>query len=202
VKIIYISIIILLLVSCKLNSAELKNGDFIFHESLSTQSRALKYATGSRYTHVGIIYIRKGKPYVYEAIGPVKLTPLDSFIRRGVGGHYVVKRLKYAEDKLTPENIKKLKAQGRRLKGLPYDPGFMWSDNRIYCSELVWKIYKRSMGIEIGKLLRYRDFNLSHHVVEKLISKRFGKAGVPLDEPVISPGEMFRSDKLRTVLVK
>ena len=36
----------------------LKNGDIIFQNSLSSQSRAVEMATHSKYTHCGIIYIK------------------------------------------------------------------------------------------------------------------------------------------------
>jgi hypothetical protein len=41
---------------------------------------------------MGIIYKQAGKYFVFEAIQPVKLTPLNDWIKRGKDGHYVVKR--------------------------------------------------------------------------------------------------------------
>ena len=75
----------------------LRDGDLIFQTSLSGQSRAIQEATGSKYSHCGIIY-RDGCDYfVYEAVQPVKSTPLAQWIARGKGGHYVVKRLAGAD---------------------------------------------------------------------------------------------------------
>ena len=45
---------------------------------------------------------------------------------------------------------------GESFRGRPYDLTFEWSDERIYCSELVWKIYERALGIEIGPPQRSR----------------------------------------------
>ena len=42
-----------------------------------------------------------------------------------------------------------MKNEGEKFKGKNYDLTFEWSDDKIYCSELIWKIYKRSTGIEI-----------------------------------------------------
>ena len=42
-----------------------QNGDIIFHISKSSQSKAIQIATKSPYSHVGIVYIKDGKPYVY-----------------------------------------------------------------------------------------------------------------------------------------
>ena len=64
----------------------LRDGDLIFQTSLSGQSRAIQEATGSKYSHCGIIY-RDGCDYfVYEAVQPVKSTPLAQWIARGKGG--------------------------------------------------------------------------------------------------------------------
>ncbi|EKR92207.1 orthopoxovirus protein, PF05708 domain protein [Leptospira santarosai str. CBC379] len=38
------------------SSLNLEEGDLIFHESNSQQARAIRLATGSRYTHVGIVF--------------------------------------------------------------------------------------------------------------------------------------------------
>src|SRR5262245_15842995 len=121
---------------------EWRDGDIIFHTSRSSQSRAIQLATHSKYSHLGIIYKLNGQWMVFEAVQPVKFTPLTNWIGRGEGGHYVVKRLADTS-LLTDEAVQKMKTAGRAIKGKNYDPYFGWSDDRIYCSELVWKIYER-----------------------------------------------------------
>lgn len=77
-----------------LNQSLLSEGDIIFQESLSEQATAIKLATKSRYTHVGIIF-KYGNTYkVLEAIEPVKITDLNLFIQRGKNKHFVIKRIK------------------------------------------------------------------------------------------------------------
>ncbi len=83
--------------------------------------------------------------------------------------------------------------------GKPYDLYFEWSDQRIYCSELVWKAYREAVGIELGDRQKLRDFDLSDARVKAKMRERFG-GEVPLDEPVISPAAMFDSALLRVVL--
>jgi hypothetical protein len=84
------------------HAAALKDGDIIFHTSRSAQSIAVQRATGSRYSHMGIVLLRGGKPYVFEAVSTVRYTPLAQWTARGNGGHYVVKRLRNADTLLTP----------------------------------------------------------------------------------------------------
>lgn len=176
----------------------LRDGDIIFHESRSSQSRAIQLATKSRYSHMGILYRQDGRWFVYEAIQPVKLTPLADWTARGRNGHFVVKRLRAARV-LTPAVLARMRRVGEKYRGRHYDLYFEWSNDRIYCSELVWKIYKEGAGIEIGRLQRLRDFDLSDPAVRAKMKERYGTR-VPLGEPVISPAAMFASTNLAEVV--
>lgn len=180
---------------------QLKDGDIIFHASQSAQSLAIQRATNSKYSHMGLIVHRNGKPFVFEAISTVQSTPLNKWIKRGEASHFVVKRLKNADTVLTPQALKKLHNEAKRFTGRPYDLTFGWADDRIYCSELVWKAYDRALGIQIGKLARVRDFNLTDPAVQIKMKERYGN-NTPLDEPVISPAAMFDSALLVTVAQK
>jgi len=177
---------------------QIKNGDLIFQTSLSGQSKAIQIATKSKYSHCGIIYIENGRFYVFEAIQPVKKTPLDKWIARGEKGHYVIKRLREADKILTPETLQKMKKEGGGFMGKNYDLTFEWSDDKIYCSELIWKVYKRATGIEIGELEMLRNFDLTHESVRKKMKERYGD-NIPMDELVISPAAIFESELLITV---
>lgn len=180
-------------------SPALADGDLVFQESQSSQSEAIGIATGSRYTHMGIVYVQNGKPRVLEAAKTVRLTDFDAWVARGAGQHVVVKRLENADTVLTPETLAHMKAAGEALHGRAYDLRFEWTDDRIYCSELVYKIYERGAGIRIGELQRFGDFPLDHPVVARKLRERFG-ATIPRDEKVVSPESMFRDGKLITVL--
>ncbi|MCW5912314.1 MAG: YiiX family permuted papain-like enzyme [Cyclobacteriaceae bacterium] len=175
----------------------LQNGDIIFQASRSGQSKAIQLATQSRYSHMGILYKKDGEYYVYEAVQPVKLTPLNEWIKRGEKSHYVVKRLKNAEV-LTHDAILKMKAAGEKFSGKDYDLYFEWTDDRIYCSELVWKIYDEALNIQLGELQELGEFDLSSATVKDKLAERYGNH-IPLHEKVISPARIFNSDKLVTV---
>ena len=178
---------------------QLRDGDIIFHTSRSPQSHAIQKATHSKYSHMGIVFFREGDPYVYEAIKTVQYTPLKRWVARGDGGHYAVKRLKDADRVLTPEAVAKLRQVAIKLQGKPYDSTFEWSDDRIYCSELVWKIYERGLGLRIGRPQKLRDFDLSDPIVKAKMKERYGEA-IPMEEMVISPGEMFSFEGLSTIV--
>jgi len=176
-----------------------RNGDIIFQTSLSRQSEAIQQATDSPYSHMGIVYVENGRARVFEAVGPVKTTPLEDWITGGEEGRYVVKRLKKADEILTPEILQNMKIIGEsRFNGLPYDKHFGWSNDRLYCSELVWKIYLEGAGLKIGELQKLGDFDLSHPVVQELMKARYSDS-IPYDETVISPAAMFASDLLEEI---
>ena len=180
------------------HSFPLQEGDLVFQSFASSQTRAIQLATKSRFSHMGIILRQDDTLMVYEAVGPVKFTSVDEWIDRDPGRHFVVKRLKNAKTILTKGNLEKLASTAATFKGKPYDFVFDWSDEKIYCSELVWKIYYRALGIEVGGLRKLKDFDLSSAEVRLKIRERYPK-GVPLEETVISPEDLFQSDTLAAV---
>lgn len=174
-----------------------QNGDIIFQTSQSKQCTAVRIATRSIYSHCGIIYIEKGKVYVYEAVGPVKFTPFNEWIQHGKDAKYVVRRLKDPAN-LDPAMYTKVKAAGDKYNGKPYDIYFGWSDDKMYCSELVWKMYKQGANLEVGKLQKLKDFDLSDKNVKAILKERYGD-NIPLEEVVISPQSIYESELLETV---
>lgn len=198
---IFFPCLFILLISCSSRAQntvpKFQHGDLIFQSSRSGQSLAIQLATHSKYSHVGMIYKVEGKDYVLEAIQPVSITPLDEWIDRGDDGHFVVKRLK-DQSLLTEDAVQKMNAVGQRFKGKDYDLYFGWSDELIYCSELVWKVYNEGVGVEIGRRQQLRSFDLSHPVVKAKMAERYGQ-NVPMDEWVISPGAVFDSPLLEVV---
>ena len=179
-------------------ASQLRDGDLIFHTSQSAQSRAIQLATRSVWSHCGIVYKEAGNWQVFEAVQPVKLTPLADWVARGQGGHFVIKRLRDAATALTPAALARMKAAGQPMLGHNYDLYFGWADDRIYCSELIWKVYERGLHRKLGQLQHLRDFNLSHPAVRAKLRERYGDQ-LPLNEPVISPVSIFNSLELVTV---
>lgn len=176
----------------------IQQGDIIFQVSKSSQSRAIQLATHSKYTHMGIIYEQDEQFLVYEAVQPVQLTPLQDWIARGVNQHYVIKRINHADQVLTAPVLNRMKKVGEQFLGKPYDDYFEWSDDRIYCSELVWKIYQRGANIEIGQPEPLSAFDLTHRTVQAKMKARYGD-NIPMDEQVISPAAMFNAEQLITI---
>lgn len=179
------------------SSTELRDGDIVFQYSGSMQCAAIAQATRSPYTHCGIIFLDGGRPEVWEAVGPVQRTPYHEWVKHGFDGHVVIKRLKDPST-LTPRRLAAMRAEGQREMGRPYDPYFNMDDERIYCSELVWKIYERGAGLRLGSLERFGDMDLTGPEARRILKERFGEE-FPADQEVITPASIFSSPMLYTV---
>lgn len=162
-----------------------KDGDIIFQSSKSFQSTAIKIGTVSKYSHCGIIVMRNDKPYVLEAHKGVELTPLNKWIDRGVlCNHYKIMRLKDA---------KKLKIN--YTLGIPYDLDFRFNNGKYYCSELVWDIYKDN-NINLCNPKQLKKY---HFLNVPLVKKKIKERGFTLEQSVVAPSDLVKSNKLKTV---
>ena len=183
-----------------LRYSDLRDGDVIFQTSLSSQSPAIQIATLSRISHVGIIHRVNGKPRVFEAIGRVSSTPLKKWIKRGSRGKFTVKRLRQADLILRKNTVRDMFRYAMRQKGKRYDLKFMWSDKKMYCSELVWKIYEHGAGITLTKPGALRDYSWAMILppIKKMAQKRYG-GKFPEWEKVVTPADLYASNFLETV---
>ncbi|MDB9741289.1 YiiX/YebB-like N1pC/P60 family cysteine hydrolase [Akkermansiaceae bacterium] len=175
----------------------LKAGDIVFQEGFGVQPQAIKDATDSKWTHVGMIIPNKtGELVVVEAVQPVKITKLNDFVKRNPSSFYAM-RLKNSEEILTKETFTKAETYLNQQIGKNYDLRFQWSDDKIYCSELVWKVYKEAAGIELCKPAKFKDLHLEHPSVKKIIVERFGSINaLPLEEFIVPPSDIAKSELL------
>jgi len=193
-KYIVIIVSLLSLSSCNGESYTPKNGDIIFHTSKSRQSKMISEVTKSELTHVGIVLIKNGKPYVFEAVQPVKLTPLNQWISRGVDSKYIVMRSKKT---LTETDLFKMEEYGQSQLGKNYDVKFQWSDDKMYCSELVYKVFE-SAGITLSKKHTFKDYDLNGEKTKEAIRARYNTS-INLNETVVTPVDLRNSTKLKVV---
>ena len=135
---------------------------------------------------------------VLEAVQPVKWTPLHQWIGNGKDGHFKVKRLRNRAEFLNEEKEVELKSRGSAYLGKNYDLYFNWSDEQLYCSELVWKVYQQTTGLQLGEPVALGSFDLSHPLVKaKLLERYAGK--IPLEEKMVAPSTLFESPLLKEV---
>jgi len=180
------------------NDTSFINGDIIFQTSFGHQSDLVSLVTQSPFTHCGIIANQNGNLLVIEANSTVKITPFKEWISGGKDEKYVVMRLKKID--LYLKNLDSDKAQ-KAIKSFlnkPYDSQFLWSDEKLYCSELVWKIYKESTDLPLCPLRKLKEYDLSLPEVKAELSKRYGN-NIPLNELMVSPADLAASDELTMI---
>jgi len=170
-----------------------KDGDIIFQTTSGQTGKAIQLATHSQFNHCGVLFFENQEWVVYEAIQPVRKTSLTEFNARGKGS---VKRL--ANTSLSNTDITKLKALFKTYENKNYDEAFNWSDERIYCSELVYKLYFNALHIELCKPRKLSDFDLSHPLVREKLNEKYNQ-NIPLNEPMVSPQDIFSSNLLADV---
>jgi hypothetical protein len=172
---------------------DLQEGDILFHGNSGEQCDAIREATGSPYTHCGVVFERDGSLMVLEAVQPVRVTTVEAFQQRSLPGSFHARRLKTPAD---PAALDQAKAWGHKQLGRNYDLRFEWDSHTLYCSELVWKAYQQA-GIELCEPRRFHDYRLDSPKVQAIIARRYGSAdNLPRDEPVVAPGDLAASPLL------
>jgi hypothetical protein len=154
---------------------------------------AIEGVTKSPYSHCGIVARRDSQWVVYEALGKVRVTPLKEFLYRGRGGGFVVYRLRDDHREHVPETIRCCE----KYLGRPYDIRYRLDDEKIYCSELIWKAYRDATnGQQLGALRKFGEMNWQPY--ETLIKQVEG-GEVPIDREMITPVELARARQLEPV---
>ena len=168
---------------------DVREGDVIFQTSLSQQSPLIKKGTRSTITHCGIVVMKGGKPYVLETQKTLVLTPLKKFIARGKNGRYWHKRPK----------IDDIKIKYNSYLGKPYDLAFRFDNGKFYCSELIYDIYLKQLGVELCKPKQVKDYLiLGLHRLPKL-RRAMKERGIDMEQYAVAPVDVFKSKELRFV---
>lgn len=177
--------------------ASLAEGDLIFQKSQSYQAPAIAEATDSPWSHVGVIVKQADKWFVAEAIQPVTVTELSRWVLRGQDKEYIVFRHKNMSSKLLPQ----LYAELKKYQGMNYDIYFEWSNERIYCSEFVYKVFEKVLGRGIGTIQKMKEMNLNGPRVKELIQRRLTDLGKTLnpEELILTPISQMRDPHLEMI---
>ena len=176
---------------------EYQNGDMILQTNTSGQGLAIQLATNSKYTHIGVLFKENNEWMVYEAVQPVQKVTLSEFILRGENSQYTILRLK--NDSLVKLDHVTQKMKNYLLKQInkDYDWVFNWSEEEMYCSELVYKAYLNA-GIKISDTKLLKDYKLSHPIVQAQLKERYGN-NIPLNDTMVAPSDIANGNRLKVV---
>ena len=186
---------------------DLREGDLLFEQSTSSQAAIIQQATHCKWTHVAIaLRCNPGEPIsAIESAGPVGFVSIKGLLARSKDGRLIVKRLRDQEHTLTPKNIEALRAVLLKQQGKPYDALFLWDDDSMYCSELVWKAFKSACDIELGKIGQWSELDLHSPSVMAAIKERYARRDQTLDmdklmhNKIITPASIYNCPLLEDV---
>lgn len=179
---IYVLLSVLLLSSCNNSTdiTDLQEGDVVFIEGQSSQAPYIKLGTMSKWTHCGVVVDTPDGLKVLEASKTVRLTPFATFISWAKNENWCVKRPSRRLTKRIPYS---------KYLGQPYDLEFKFDNGKMYCSEMVWLIYKEQ-EIELCKPRKVSSFMFSRiPKVKRLMDKR----KITLEQYVVAPVDLFNA---------
>jgi len=165
-----------------------QEGDLIF-QSLPQNELvlAIEGISESPYSHCGIVVKKDNSWMILEAIGPVKYTPLYEWVQRGRKEAFSVYRFK------KPEGMKLFISEAEKFLGKPYDVRYRFDDEKIYCSELIYKSYQKSHNLNLGKVVELGD--MPWQAYEKTIRK-YEQGPPPLKRLMITPKNLSLASEL------
>lgn len=169
--------------------SDVREGDVIFHTSQSSQSPLIQLGTRSHITHCGIVVMKNDKPYVLETLKTLTLTPLEKFVARGKDGRYWLKR----------SDMENIKIEYAHYLGKPYDLAFSFDNEIYYCSELVYDIYKKQLGIELCKPKQVGDYLILGTDKFDKIESTMKRRGISKGQYAVAPVDIFKSEYLHSV---
>ena len=175
-------IMALMTISCNndVDVNALQEGDIVFIESQSSQSPYIKVGTMSKWTHCGVVVNTPEGMKVLEASKTVRLTPFAKFIGAAKNDNWCIRRPKQKIS--APINYHK-------YLGQPYDLEFKFDNGKMYCSELVWLIYKEQ-NIELCNPRKVSSFAMTRlPKVKKLMDKR----GISMDQKAVAPVDIYKA---------
>ena len=94
---------------------------------------------------------------------------------------------------------RRIKQVTTRFESKKTDPELQWSDERLYSSELVWKVYHEALGVKLCELREIDSYQPTGGLSRYILQMQNGYQNSFTDR-VVSPDDIFHSDKLFEVI--
>lgn len=182
------NILFLLILSVKAYAIELLPGDIILIELRCYSCSLIADETGSRFSHSAVVLGKyEGDTVVAQALGPVHALKLTDFLKQRQANTTALV-MRPIERLDANELVEEFSAN---WLGRPFDKGYTWDDEKLYCSEFVAKFLEVFLGSVFPPqpLDFSRNWDFWNRVMEH----------VPQGEPGNSPGDFEHSENLTRV---
>jgi hypothetical protein len=178
----------------------LMEGDIVFQNLEDKQSIAFGKATHSKYNNVGIVFMRNhNQSYIVVSVkDSIHITPINTWINQGKDHHVVIFRLKNSNAILNAKKSDDMKKFAKSLTGRKEDLYFSQTNDELYSSELVWKMYKNGAKIDLSTPEKLGDLDLSAEPVKSQMKQKY-PSGIPKENEVITPEDLYNSPKLEKI---
>ena len=193
------------------NAFELLSGDILFQDGSNVLQNDFNNAVGSvtksvdgyNFSHCGIYYVdSSGNKLVIEAFNDgVVQTDISVFMNRYLTDEnhpkVVVGRLVDSLETLIPAAIQ----NALKYLGKKYDNEFDLTNDKIYCSELIYFAFKNlnDKNIFETNLMTFIDINTNQ--IHPYWLEHFNSLGIPVPEGKegINPGAISKSNNIKIV---
>ncbi len=165
-------------------------GDLLFSNLSCDEGLAIQTSTKSPFTHIGMVHIKDHKHYIIEAHGFVKLTPLSFWIDNCHNKIAVGRVLREYASIAEVASCKALAFLGR-----PYNDYYEFTDQKLYCSSLIYYSFKLANQDEDFFPLKPMNFTDAIDMWKEY----FGARKIPQGEPGLSPATIYNSPKIKII---
>lgn len=175
----------------------LKSGDIVFIATPSPLYRRLTRASGSKASHVGIVFedAQAGWVVAESAVLRSRYRPLEQFLGRSGDDWFVVRRLK---QDLTPDQVTALRAACDKRMGRWHHPGFKDEAVRTF-SKFVHEVYRESLGMDIGEVETFSELLRRNPGEAPGFWKLWFSAFITRQRKTITPASQLQSARLNTI---
>ncbi len=135
---------------CDRVAQNLNEGDLIFLDIDSVIFEQVAKATQTWTSHVGVAIYKESQWHVAESTLPLsKITPLCKYLSKTQDERVEVRRL---VQPMSEQQMLLLKDELSQHMGIFYDTGFNFESSKMFCSKLVYVVFKSALDLEVGSI--------------------------------------------------
>lgn len=176
-------------------------GDILFRSPVTDAEIEQKRLFGFDMSRVGVVVNDNGELAVMSVKDSVAVYELNEWLDIMVGMNFECKRYVEVDSVLMNSVFSVENDVLKKYLGKKRDYNYSWQDNSYYQTELIWKLYEREVGVELTNLDTLHNVVKGGKATEK-VTKRRRLSGWGMDEETVCLNTLYRSYKLKRILMK